>query len=50
MALDTAARRQGSQNPGRGLRFGLYGCGWDLVTLPLGLLFGWLGKRVAVAR
>ena len=21
----------------RGLRFGLYSCGWDLVTLPLGL-------------
>lgn len=38
VALDAAARRQGSQQLGRGLRFGLYGCGWDLVTLPLGLL------------
>lgn len=37
-ALDRAARRAGSRQPGRGLRFGLYGCGWDLVTLPLGLL------------
>jgi hypothetical protein len=38
VALDAAARREGSQQVGRGLRFGLYGCGWDLVTLPLGLL------------
>jgi hypothetical protein len=37
-ALDAAARRAGSRQTGRGLRFGLYGCGWDLVTLPLGLL------------
>lgn len=38
VALDAAARREGSRQPGRGLRFGLYSCGWDLVTLPLGLL------------
>lgn len=38
VALDAAARREGSRQPGRGLRFGLYGCGWDLVTLPIGLL------------
>lgn len=38
VALDAAARRHGSHHPGRGLRFGLYSCGWDLVTLPLGLL------------
>lgn len=37
-ALDAAARREGSRQNGRGLRFGLYACGWDLVTLPLGLL------------
>lgn len=37
-ALDRAARQQGSVRVGRGLRFGLYSCGWDLVTLPLGLL------------
>jgi hypothetical protein len=37
-ALDAAARREGSRQDGRGLRFGLYACGWDLVTLPLGLL------------
>lgn len=38
VALDRAARQEGSRRGGRGLRFGLYGCGWDLVTLPLGLL------------
>jgi hypothetical protein len=38
VALDAAARREGSRQTGRGLRFGLYSCGWDLVTLPLGLL------------
>ncbi len=38
LALDTAARRAGSRQAGRGLRFGLYSCGWDLMTLPLGLL------------
>jgi hypothetical protein len=38
IALDAAARREGSRQSGRGLRFGLYSCGWDLVTLPLGLL------------
>lgn len=37
-ALDAAARKEGSRQTGRGLRFGLYACGWDLVTLPLGLL------------
>jgi hypothetical protein len=37
-SLDRAARREGSLRLGRGLRFGFYGCGWDLVTLPLGLL------------
>src|SRR4030095_15471169 len=30
-------RRAGSRKRGRGVRFGLYACGWDLVTLPLGL-------------
>ncbi len=38
VALDTSARREGSLQSGRGLRFGMYACGWDLVTLPLGLL------------
>ncbi len=38
LGLDLGARRQGSRSRrGRGLRFGLYACGWDLVTLPLGL-------------
>ncbi|HEY4102834.1 MAG TPA: hypothetical protein VGM44_03050 [Polyangiaceae bacterium] len=38
VALDVAARRHGTRKRGRGLRFGLYACGWDLITLPLGLL------------
>lgn len=39
VGLDWAAKRQGSRaKSGRGLRFGLYSCGMDLVTLPLGLL------------
>jgi hypothetical protein len=38
LALDFAARRNGGRKRGRGLRFGLYACGWDLITLPLGLL------------
>jgi hypothetical protein len=37
--LDYGARRVGStRRSNRGLRFGLYACGWDLLTLPLGLL------------
>jgi len=35
--IDRAARAAGSTKRGRGVRFGLYACGWDLVTLPLGL-------------
>jgi hypothetical protein len=36
--LDLGARRLGAKaRPTRGLRFGLYSCGWDLVTLPAGL-------------
>jgi hypothetical protein len=39
VGLDRGARRYGARpRRGRGLRFGLYSCGWDLVTLPLGLL------------
>jgi hypothetical protein len=37
IGLDLGARRHGARRRGRGLRFGLYACGWDLVTLPLGL-------------
>jgi hypothetical protein len=36
--IDRAAKKVGSTKRGRGLRFGLYACGWDLVTLPLGLV------------
>jgi glutamate transport system permease protein len=28
----------------------IFALGFLLLTLPLGLLFGWLGKRLAVAR
>jgi hypothetical protein len=38
LIIDRAAKKAGSKVRGRGLRFGLYACGWDLVTLPLGLL------------
>jgi hypothetical protein len=39
VGLDLGARRQGSeQQRSAGARFGLYGCAWDLITLPLGLL------------
>jgi hypothetical protein len=38
LGLDYGARRQGAgPRRMRGLRFGLYSCGWDLVTLPFGL-------------
>jgi hypothetical protein len=38
-ALDAGARRQGARpQRRRALRFGLYACGWDLVTGPLGAL------------
>lgn len=38
-ALDVGARRQGaSPQRRRALRFGLYACGWDLMTGPLGAL------------
>ena len=50
--LDVGARRQGARpRKGRGLRFGLYACGWDLVTLPLGLLVVALtdGPRAALS-
>lgn len=46
---DRAARRVGSRHRGRGLRFGLYACGWDLVTLPLGLLIVAVGDGFGVA-
>jgi hypothetical protein len=38
IGLDFGARRAGGRRRGRGLRFGLYSCGWDLVALPLGAL------------
>jgi len=50
LALDAAARRFGGRHFGRGLRFGLYACGWDLVTLPFGLLLTALSGGFAAAR
>jgi hypothetical protein len=47
--IDRAARRHGSRKRGRGLRFGLYACGWDLVTLPLGIFMVALSDGPAAA-
>ncbi len=49
-ALDSAARRFGGRGSGRGLRFGLYACGWDLITLPFGLLATALIAGLGAAR
>ncbi len=39
LGLDLAARREGARGRlGHALRFGLYSTGWDLVTMPLGLI------------
>jgi hypothetical protein len=50
LGLDWGARRYGSQRRGRGLRFGLYACGWDLLTLPIALLLSAIaeGPRAAL--
>jgi glutamate transport system permease protein len=29
---------------------GIFAAGFVILTLPLGLFFGWMGKRLAVAR
>jgi hypothetical protein len=50
VVVDRAARWAGSQRRGRGIRFGLYACGWDLVTLPLGLLLVLLTEGMGAAR
>ena len=50
LSLDAAARRYGGRRSGRGLRFGLYACGWDLITLPLGLLITALSSGLSAAR
>lgn len=50
VVVDRAARWAGSQRRGRGVRFGLYACGWDLVTLPLGLLLVLLTEGVGAVR
>jgi hypothetical protein len=49
-ALDIAARRFGGRASGPGLRFGLYACGWDLITLPFGLLATALISGFSAAR
>jgi len=48
--VDRAARKVGSRKRGRGLRFGLYACGWDLVTLPFGLLVVAFTEGLATAK
>jgi hypothetical protein len=50
VALDFAARRHGTRKRGRGLRFGLYACGWDLITLPFGLVALALIEGIPAAR
>jgi hypothetical protein len=50
LLVDRAARKAGSRKRGRGLRFGLYACGWDLVTLPFGLLWVALTDGLASAK
>lgn len=35
------ARAGGKADMNRGIRFGLYACGWDLLTSPAGVLFEW---------
>ncbi|MDI1431532.1 MULTISPECIES: hypothetical protein [Polyangium] len=48
-ALDAGARKQGARpQRRRALRFGLYSCGWDLMTGPLGAIW-MLGSRGAKA-
>jgi hypothetical protein len=48
--IDRAARRAGSKKRGRGLRFGLYACGWDLVTMPFGLALVALTEGLSAAK
>lgn len=50
VALNAAARRQGARSQSRrALRFGLYACGWDLMSGPLGAIAAALsdGRRAA---
>lgn len=50
VALDSAARRQGGRSQRRrALRFGLYACGWDLMSGPLGAVAAALseGRKAA---
>jgi hypothetical protein len=50
LGLDLGARRQGARSRrNRGVRFGLYSCGWDLVTLPLGLACVAIGEGLRAA-
>lgn len=50
LLVDRAARLAGSKKRGRGLRFGLYACGWDLVTLPIGLIVVAFTEGLATAK
>lgn len=49
-AVDHAARRFGTaQLRKRALRFGLYACGWDLMTSPLGIVYTLVTRGVGAA-
>jgi hypothetical protein len=50
IGLDLAARHLGSRrSSATGVRFGLYACGWDLVTLPLGIALVCIGDGFSAA-
>lgn len=42
------ARAGGQADMNRGIRFGLYACGWDLLTSPAGVWFQW--RRVGLRK
>ncbi|HVY48125.1 MAG TPA: hypothetical protein VHB21_19690, partial [Minicystis sp.] len=50
-ALDVGARRQGAHGQRRrAVRYGLYACGWDLMSGPLGALWTLFGKGRSAVR
>jgi hypothetical protein len=44
ICLELGARRTGTAHFRHGMRFGLYACGWDLLTSPAGVLEGLLSR------
>lgn len=50
VALELGARLAGADwRPARGLRFAFYSCGWDLLTSPAGLVFGFVSGGASQA-